>query len=102
MHNNMKRSTSILLSSVITLAIASCKNKQQEEGWIVGDNNGQVRDTSTENGRYRYFGGMWFPLMAGRINPGLYQGASSSQIASPGFRPVRTGGFGRTGIRAGS
>jgi hypothetical protein len=40
---------------------------------------------------------MWFPLMAGRINPGLYQGASSRDIVSPGYRPVRTGGFGRSG-----
>jgi len=98
----MKRSTSIILSSAITLAIASCKNKEQEQGWIVGDNNGQVRDTTTENGRFRYFGGLWYPLMAGRINPGIYQGASSHQVATPGYKPVRTGGFGRSGYTAGS
>jgi hypothetical protein len=95
---SMKKSTTILFSSVLTLAIASCKEKQKEPEWIVGDQNGKVRDTTTSNGSYRYFGGFWYPLIAGRISPGLYQGASSSAISKPGFRSsVRTGGFGRSG-----
>ena len=92
----MKKSTSILFSSVLTLAIASCKEKEKEKEWIVGDQNGKVRDTTTSSGQYRHYGGFWFPLIAGRINPGLYQGASSRSISSPGFKPVRTGGFGRS------
>lgn len=91
----MKKSTSIFLSSALTLAIASCKDKEKE--WIVGDEKGQVRDTVTNNGHYRHYGGFWYPIYGGRINPGLYQGASSHSITTPGFRPVRTGGFGRTG-----
>lgn len=94
----MKKSTSILLSSVLTLAIASCKEKQKEQEWIVGDQNGTVRDTTTSNGRYRYYGGFWYPLIAGRISPGMYHGASSSAISTPGFKSsIRTGGFGRSG-----
>jgi len=94
----MKKSSSILLTSVLALAIASCKEKQKEPEWITGDQNGQVRDTTTSSGSYRYFGGFWYPIIAGRINPGLYQGASSRDIVNPGFRPapVRTGGFGRS------
>lgn len=96
----MKKSSSIILSSALMLAIASCKEKQQEEPeWITGDQNGRVRDTTTNNGSYRFFGGFWYPIIAGRINPGLYRGASSRDIVTPGFRPtpIRTGGFGRSG-----
>lgn len=93
----MKKSSSILLTSVLALAIASCKDK--EDQWITGDENGQVRDTATSSGHYRYFGGFWYPIYGGRINPGVYQGASARDIVNPGFRPstVRTGGFGRSG-----
>lgn len=62
----------------------------------MGDENGTTRDTAVQENRYRYFGGLWYPLIAGRINPGFYNGASANQISRPGFKPsrVRTGGFG--------
>jgi hypothetical protein len=93
----MKKSSSILLTSVLVLAIASCRDK--EDDWITGDENGHVRDTTTNSGHYRYFGGFWYPIYGGRINPGMYQGASARDIVNPGFRPstIRTGGFGRSG-----
>lgn len=93
----MKKSSSILLTSVFALAIASCNDNDDE--WITGDDNGQVRDTATTSGHYRYYGGYWYPIYGGRINPGIYQGATGRDIVNPGFRPstIRTGGFGRLG-----
>jgi hypothetical protein len=92
----MKKSRNIVLCSVLFAAIASCGQKEKQDDWIVGDENGSTRDTALNGNRYRYFGGLWYPLIMGRISPGSYNGATSSQISRPGFTPsrVRTGGFG--------
>lgn len=97
----MKKSKGIALTSVLLFAIASCgEDKKEEAEWIVGnDENGNTRDTVSQGRQYRYFGGFWYPLIAGRIAPGLYQGASRYDIGRPGFTPARSaparsGGFG--------
>lgn len=92
----MKKSRKIVLCGVLFAAIASCGQKEKEDEWIVGDENGRTRDTAVNGSQYRYFGGFWYPLILGRISPASYNGATASQISRPGFTPtrVRTGGFG--------
>jgi hypothetical protein len=95
----MKRK-SIILSMAFTAAIASCGGREEEE-WTDGKENGRYRDT-TANGRpYRHYGGFWYPIVAGRIAPGLYRGASGADIVRPGFTPMRSAGSGSRGIRSG-
>lgn len=92
----MKKSTNVILSAVLLSAIVSCREQKKEE-WITGDENGKTRDTMVNNRPYRHYGALWFPLIAGRIAPGLYNGASASQISNPSYVPtraVRSGGFG--------
>lgn len=97
----MKKSTNIVLAAVFAAAIASCKEKAREDEWTTGaDQSGRVRDTVSHNRPYRYFGGLWYPIIGGLISPSTYTGASYNQIRTPGFRPVhntssfRRGGFG--------
>ena len=91
----MKKSGKVILSAVMLTAIAACR---QREEWISGyDSQGRARDTTVRNGHYRYYHGAWFPIFNNRISPGTYSGASAHDIGSPGFRSVRTGGFGRSG-----
>lgn len=94
----MKKSKNIVLCSVLAAAIASCGQKEAKDDWIVGDDRGQTRDTTLNGNRYRFFGGLWYPLIAGRISPASYNGATATQISRPGFTPtkIRTGGFGKS------
>lgn len=92
----MKKSTSVVLSTVMFSAILSCTSKKEE--WIVGSQkDGSTRDTVVNNQAYRYYGAFWFPLYRGLIAPSIYNGATASEISRPGFTPTRTvrsGGFG--------
>ncbi len=92
----MKKSSKIVLCSVLAAAIASCGGREKQDDWIVGDDNGRTRDTTLNGNQYRHYGGFWYPLILGRISPTSYNGASTSQISRPGFTPtrIRTGGFG--------
>lgn len=92
----MKRSTQVVLTTLFLSAIVSCR-EQQKDDWITGDENGKTRDTVVNNRAYRHYGALWFPLIAGRISPATYNGASASQISNPSYTPsraVRSGGFG--------
>jgi hypothetical protein len=92
----MKKSKNIVLTTVLLSAIISCR-EQQKDDWIYGDENGRTRDTTVNNRPYRHYGGLWFPIIAGRISPHTYNGASASQISHPSYTPsraVRSGGFG--------
>lgn len=97
----MKKSSKIVLCGVLLAAIASCGQKQQEDEWIVGDENGRTRDTTLQGGHYRYFGGFGYPIIAGRISPASYHGATTADIGRPGFKAsrIRTGGFGSSSRR---
>lgn len=95
----MKRSSAILLGAVLVAAISSCKSKPEDE-WVSGaGSNGKTRDTLLNNTPYRHYGGMWYPIHAGRISPNSYQGATVDQIRTPGFRSthISRGGLGSTG-----
>lgn len=92
----MKKSNQVILCGVLFAAIAGCGQKQKEDEWIVGVQNGRTRDTTVQGSQYRYHGGFWYPIILGRISPTSYQGATTTDISRPGFTPgrVRTGGFG--------
>lgn len=90
----MKKSTGIILSAVMIAAVAACRQKDE---WINGnDATGRYRDTAIGGNRYRYYRGGWFPIFHNQISPSTYRGGSGAEIASPGYHPVRSGGFGRS------
>lgn len=92
----MKKSTNVILTTVLLSAVISCREQQKDE-WISGEENGRTRDTMVNNRPYRHYDGLWFPIIAGLISPRSYNGASASQISHPSYRPsraVRSGGFG--------
>ena len=92
----MKKSTNVVLTTVLLSAIVSCQEQKNDE-WITGEENGRTRDTMVNNRPYRHYGALWFPIIAGRISPTTYNGASASQISHPSYVPtrsVRSGGFG--------
>lgn len=100
----MKKSGVVFLSLAFTAALAACEDRPAaEEDWVDGKEQGKYRDTVANGQHFRHYGGFWYPLVAGRIAPGLYQGATSTDIARPGFTPVRapaaarSGGFGSRG-----
>lgn len=68
----MKKNKAIFLSLAFTAAIASCG--REDEDWVDGRENGRYRDTVANGRQYRHYGGMWYPIMGGRIAPSLYQG----------------------------
>ena len=91
----MKKSTRVVLSTVMLAAIVSCRNDRDQ--WIRGDENGRLRDTTVNGAPYRYYGGMWYPIVAGFISPSTYRGGTTREISTPGYKPgraVRSGGFG--------
>jgi hypothetical protein len=94
----MKKSASVVLSTVMFSAILSCSEKKKEDKWIVGSQkDGTTRDTVVNNRPYRYYGAFWFPIYNGLISPSTYNGASAAEIGRPGYTPtrsVRSGGFG--------
>lgn len=94
----MKKSTSVVLSTVMFSAILSCGEKEKKDEWIVGSQkDGSTRDTVVNNRPYRYFGAFWFPIYNGMISPSTYNGATAAEISRPGYKPtrsVRSGGFG--------
>lgn len=72
-----------MLSAMFVAAIAmqSCeKTRKHEDKWISGKST--KKDTVINNHSYRHYGGMWYPIYAGRINPGQYEGFSHSTIHS--------------------
>ncbi len=92
----MKKSANVILTTVLLSAIISCREQQKDE-WIYGNENGKTRDTTVNNRPYRRYGGLWFPIIAGRISPNTYNGASATRISHPSYTPsraVRSGGFG--------
>ena len=97
----MKRSTTIMLGTVLLAAISSCTDTPKEKDeWITGaDKAGRTRDTIINNQHYRHYGMGWFLLANGMINPGRYQPSTLNQIRTPGHVPahIRTGGFGAFG-----
>ncbi len=113
----MKKSNQVVLTAVLLLAIASCREEQPpQDEWSDGkDAYGRTRDTAIQQGNnvyhYRYFGGGWFPIIGGLINTSRYTPASINDITRPGFTPqsqmrpsgFRKGGFGSSSrVRAGS
>jgi hypothetical protein len=93
----MKKSTNVVLTTVLLSAIVSCQEQAPKDEWIIGNENGKTRDTVVNNRPYRHYGAMWFPIIAGRISPATYNGATASQISNPSYVPsraVRSGGFG--------
>jgi hypothetical protein len=93
----MKKSKAVVLSGLFLTALACVESKPEGE-WISGNEDGKTRDTTINNNSYRYYGGMWYPIYGGMINPGIYNGATTQQIAKPGFQPasLQKGGFGST------
>jgi len=103
----MKKSQSIILSTVLFAAITSCGSSQKDE-WSDGrDATGRTHDTAIyRNGGYhyyRYYGGGWYMLHRNNmINTGAYAPASATEIGSPSFAPrsasggIRSGGFGES------
>lgn len=90
----MKKSRKVLLSAVMLTAIAACRSRDQ---WVSGyDEQGRTRDTTLNDRHYRYYHGAWFPIFHNQISPSSYRGGSVNDISSPGYRPVRSGGFGRS------
>ena len=92
-----------MLSAVLLAAIAGCKQQEgKQEEWISGNENGTTRDTTVQDRPYRFYGGMWYPIIGGLISPRMYNGATAADIGRPGFTPsrVRTGGFGSSGRTA--
>lgn len=101
---SMKKSAKVVLTTVMLSAIISCR-EQQKDDWVYGDENGRTHDTMVNNRAYRHYGGFWFPIIAGRISPSTYHGASSGQISNPSYKPsqaARSGGFGSSSRSANS
>ena len=90
----MKHSKLIVLSAALLSAVGCGSNASPEGQWIEGDDS---RDTISNGRHYRYYGGYYYPIFAGRINPGIYRGATRTSISDPNFKPtkVNRGGFGR-------
>ena len=91
----MKKSSAVLLTPLFVMAIASCRQKEEE--WIYGGHE----DTVINNNHYRHFNGFWYPVYHNMISPSTYRGSSSGQIATPGFVPVRVGRGSSGGVRGG-
>jgi hypothetical protein len=99
----MKKSTNIMLSATFlaTIAMEGCKEApRHQDKWI--SEKSSKKDSVVNNQTYRHYGGMWYPVIAGRINPGLYEGHSHSALSSGKATPTRisttssfrSGGFG--------
>ncbi len=92
----MKKSHAILLTPLFVLAIASCKQKEEE--WIYGGHE----DTVVHGSQYRHYNGFWYPVYNNMISPSVYRGSSAGQIATPGYVPARVSGGGNAhGVRSG-
>lgn len=107
----MKKSTTILLTGLFLSAIATtqCKKKPEENEWIAVQSN--KKDTVVNKQPYRYYGGFWYPLYNGFINPTHYNGFTNQEMRSnhssairPSYRSsyssqsssssIKSGGFG--------
>jgi hypothetical protein len=99
----MKKSRSIMLSAAFLAAITfqSCQEKpRHKDQWISGKSS--KKDSVANNQTYRHYGGMWYPVYGGRINPGVYEGHSHSEISSGRITPTRvSSGTASAGIRSG-
>ena len=89
----MKKSSKVLLGSLFLTTIAvSCSSPKDE--WIYGND---IKKDTTVNGRsYRYYGGKFYPIFNGLINPGLYNGFTQSEMREnpSSIKPIKSGGFG--------
>lgn len=89
----MKKSSKIVLGSLFLAAVAvSCSSPKDE--WIRGD---KTKKDTTVNGRsYRYYGGRFYPVFNGLINPSQYNGFTPSEMRKnpSSVKPIKSGGFG--------
>ena len=79
-----------MLSAMFVAAIAmeSCKETpRHQDKWLSGKSS--KKDSVVNNQSYRHYGGMWYPIYGGRINPGLYEGHSHSSFSSGNVSPSR-------------
>ena len=89
----MKKSGAILIT--LTIALAACRSEVKDD-WVSGNDDPNARDTVINNQHYRSHFGLFYLMRSGMISPSSYQGASLSQISSPGYSQSRVsrGGFG--------
>lgn len=89
----MKKSSKIVLGSLFLTAVTvSCSSPKDE--WIRGDKT--KKDTVVNGRSYRYYGGRFYPIFNGLINPGQYNGFTPSEMRDnpSSVKPIKSGGFG--------